>query len=84
MGKEKFYNYIQKFGFGEKTGIDLLGESSGLVRPVNKWVPVDTAMIAFGQGISVTAIQLITAVSAIANNGVFNETLCCAGLCRQK
>jgi len=70
MGKEKFYNYIQKFGFGEKTGIDLLGESSGLVRPVNKWVPVDTAMIAFGQGISVTAIQLITAVSAIANNGV--------------
>jgi len=70
MGKEKFYDYIQKFGFGEKTGIDLPGETAGLLRPVKNWVPVDTAMIAFGQGISVTAIQLITAVSAIANNGV--------------
>jgi cell division protein FtsI (penicillin-binding protein 3) len=70
MGKEKFYDYIQKFGFGEKTGIDLPGESPGSVRPVKNWVPVDTAMIAFGQGVSVTAIQLISAVSAIANDGV--------------
>ena len=70
MGKEKFSNYIQNFGFGQKTGIELPGESTGLVRPVKNWVPVDTAMIAFGQGISVTAIQLISAVSAIANNGV--------------
>jgi cell division protein FtsI (penicillin-binding protein 3) len=70
MGKEKFYDYIESFGFGVKTGIDLPGESAGLVRPVKNWVPVDTAMIGFGQGVSVTAIQLITAVSAIANNGV--------------
>jgi cell division protein FtsI (penicillin-binding protein 3) len=70
MGKEKFYDYIESFGFGAKTGIDLPGESSGLVRPVKNWVPVDTAMIGFGQGVSVTAIQLIAAVSAIANNGV--------------
>jgi cell division protein FtsI (penicillin-binding protein 3) len=70
MGKEKFYDYIERFGFGAKTGIDLPGESSGMVRPVNNWVPVDTAMIGFGQGVSVTAIQLISAVSAIANNGV--------------
>jgi len=70
MGKEKFSKYIESFGFGAKTGIDLPGESSGLVRPVKNWVPVDTAMIAFGQGVSVTAIQLISAVSAIANNGV--------------
>jgi cell division protein FtsI (penicillin-binding protein 3) len=70
MGKEKFYDYIESFGFGAKTGIDLPGESSGLVRPVKNWVPVDTAMIGFGQGVSVTAIQLISAVSAIANNGV--------------
>jgi len=41
-----------------------------MVRPVKNWVPVDTAMIGFGQGVSVTAIQLIAAVSAIANNGV--------------
>jgi cell division protein FtsI (penicillin-binding protein 3) len=70
MGKEKFYDYIERFGFGAKTGIDLPGESAGLVRPVKNWVPVDTAMIGFGQGVSVTAIQLIAAVSAVANNGV--------------
>jgi cell division protein FtsI (penicillin-binding protein 3) len=70
MGKEKFHDYIERFGFGVKTGIDLPGESAGLVRPVKNWVPVDTAMIGFGQGVSVTAIQLIAAVSAIANNGV--------------
>ena len=70
LGKEKFYDYIESFGFGAKTGIDLPGESPGLVRPVQNWARVDTATIAFGQGVSVTAIQLITAVSAIANKGV--------------
>lgn len=70
LGKEKFYKYIESFGFGTKTGIDLPGESTGLVRPVQKWTKVDAATIAFGQGVSVTAIQLITAMSAIANNGV--------------
>lgn len=70
LGKEKFAEYIEKFGFGTKTGIDLPGESSGIVRPVQKWTKVDAATIAFGQGISVTAVQLITAMSAIANNGV--------------
>lgn len=80
MGKEKFYDYIQKFGFGERTGIDLPGESSGLVRPVKNWVPVDTAMIAFGQGISVTAIQLISAVSAIANDGILMKPYIVRGI----
>ena len=70
LGKEKFSEYIERFGFGTKTGIDLPGESTGMVRPVQKWTKVDAATIAFGQGISVTAIQLITAMSAIANNGV--------------
>jgi cell division protein FtsI (penicillin-binding protein 3) len=80
MGREKFYDYIQKFGFGERTGIDLPGETAGLLRPVKNWVPVDTAMIAFGQGISVTAIQLITAVSAIANNGVLMKPYIVRGI----
>lgn len=80
MGKEKFYGYIQNFGFGARTGIDLPGESAGLVRPVKDWVSVDTAMIAFGQGISVTAIQLITAVSAIANNGVLMKPYVVRGI----
>ena len=70
LGKEKFYDYIDSFGFGAKTGIDLPGESSGLVRPAENWAKVDTASIAFGQGVSVTAIQLITAMSAIANDGI--------------
>ncbi|MCE5210909.1 MAG: transpeptidase family protein [Deltaproteobacteria bacterium] len=83
MGKEKFYDYIKKFGFGEKTGIELPGESAGSVRPVKNWVPVDTAMIAFGQGVSVTAIQLITAVSAIANNGVLMKPYIVRGVADQ-
>jgi cell division protein FtsI (penicillin-binding protein 3) len=70
LGKEKFYKYIDNFGFGTKTGIDLPGESPGLVRPVKNWTKVDAATIAFGQGVSVTAIQMITAMSAIANGGV--------------
>lgn len=70
LGKEKFYEYITKFGFGLKTGIDLPGESPGILRPVQKWTKVDATTIAFGQGISVTPIQLIAALSAIANDGV--------------
>lgn len=70
LGKEKFYEYITKFGFGLKTGIDLPGESPGLLRPVQKWTRVDATTIAFGQGISVTPIQLVAALSAIANDGV--------------
>jgi cell division protein FtsI (penicillin-binding protein 3) len=69
LGKEKFYDYIRKFGFGAKTGIDLPGEIPGLLRPVEDWTRVDAATVAFGQGISVTAIQLITALSTIANHG---------------
>ncbi|PKN74245.1 MAG: penicillin-binding protein [Deltaproteobacteria bacterium HGW-Deltaproteobacteria-10] len=70
LGKEKYAEYIENFGFGAKTGIDLPGESTGMVRPMQKWTKVDAATIAFGQGISVTAIQLISAMSAIANDGV--------------
>jgi cell division protein FtsI (penicillin-binding protein 3) len=70
LGKDKFYQYITKFGFGVKTGIDLPGESPGLLRPSQRWTRVDAATIAFGQGVSVTAIQLIGALSAIANDGI--------------
>ncbi len=70
LTKEKFYHYIRGFGFGAKTGIDLPGEISGLLRPYERWTNVDAATIAFGQGVSVTAIQLITAMSAIANGGL--------------
>ena len=70
LGKEKFYTYIRNFGFGAKTGVEMYGESPGLLRPVNAWTRVDTSTISFGQGISVTAIQILSAMSAIANHGV--------------
>ncbi|RLB05951.1 MAG: penicillin-binding protein [Deltaproteobacteria bacterium] len=69
LGAEKFYRYLGAFGFNEKTGIDLLGEAKGNIRPPKSWSQVDLANISFGQGISVTALQLITALSCIANGG---------------
>jgi cell division protein FtsI (penicillin-binding protein 3) len=69
VGREKFYQYIRGFGFGHKTGIDLPGEAMGIIRPPKTWSKVALGNIAFGQGIAVTSIQLITAVSAIANGG---------------
>lgn len=83
LGKEKFYQYIQEFGFGSKTGIDLPGESSGILRNPEDWTKVDTATISFGQGISVTAIQLISALSAIANHGVLMKPYVVRGLIDQ-
>jgi cell division protein FtsI (penicillin-binding protein 3) len=80
LGKEKFYHYIRQFGFGAKTGIDLPGEVSGLLRPVENWTRVDAATVAFGQGISVTAIQLITALSTVANQGVMMKPFVVKGL----
>ena len=84
LGKEKFYQYIRKFGFGEKTGIDLPGEVSGLLRPVEKWTRVDAATVAFGQGVSVTAIQMITALSTVANQGVMMKPFVVRGLMDRK
>jgi cell division protein FtsI (penicillin-binding protein 3) len=75
LGKERFYEYITRFGFGARTGIDLPGESRGLLRPVRNWTRVDMSTVAFGQGVSVTALQLITALSAIANDGVLMKPL---------
>ncbi len=70
MGKERFYQYIKAFGFGEKTKIGLPGEEKGIIHHPRYWVPVTLSTISFGQGISVTGIQLITALSAIANGGM--------------
>jgi cell division protein FtsI (penicillin-binding protein 3) len=80
LGKEKFYEYIKKFGFGEKTGIDLPGEAKGLLRPVEQWTRVDATTIAFGQGISVTGIQLVTALSSIANGGILMKPFIVRGI----
>lgn len=69
LGKERLFSYIDKFGFGKKTGIDLNGESTGIIFDTNKIGDLETATTAFGQGVSVTAIQQVSAVSAIVNNG---------------
>lgn len=69
LGTERLYNYVNKFGFGTKTGIDLNGESTGILFSLNKMGPVETATTAFGQGISVTPIQQVRAVSAAVNGG---------------
>ena len=70
MGKENFYKYIDAFGFGKKTNIELPGEAVGLIPNYGNVGDIELATISFGRGISVTPIQLITAVSAIANDGV--------------
>jgi cell division protein FtsI (penicillin-binding protein 3) len=80
LGKERFHHYITGFGFGSKTGIDLPGESPGLLRPWKDWTRVDASTIAFGQGISITGIQLITALSAIANDGVMMKPFIIKGI----
>ena len=69
MGKDRLYRYICAFGFGEKTGIGLPGEGKGIVHYPRYWPPVALDTISFGQGISVTGIQLVSALSAIANGG---------------
>jgi len=69
MGRDAYYKYLKKFGFGEKTGIGLPGESKGQLASPRKWGPIELATISFGQGISVSSLQLVTALSAIANGG---------------
>lgn len=69
LGKEKLMKYIRNFGFGQKTGIDLNGEAKGILFKEDKMGELETATTAFGQGISVTPIQQVKAVSAAINGG---------------
>lgn len=69
MGADRMINYLTKFGFGQSTGIDLQGETVPPLKPRNSWYDVDLATTGFGQGISVTPIELLSAFSALANNG---------------
>ncbi|MBD3918008.1 stage V sporulation protein D [Paenibacillus sp. PR3] len=69
LGKETLFDYIRKFGFGSKTGIDINGEENGILFKLSQVGPVELATTAFGQGVSVTPIQQITAVAAAINGG---------------
>jgi len=70
VGKERMYDYITRFGFGHKTGIELAGETRGLVRPPARWQPASMGSIAMGQEIGVTPIQMAASFAAIANDGL--------------
>lgn len=69
LGKKKLHDSLRNFGFGKKAGVDLPGEASGKIQNLRKWGDIELATISFGQGISVTAIQMATALSSIANGG---------------
>ena len=69
MGRAALHDYLTRFGFGDRTQVDCPGEITGTLMLPKQWTRIDTAAISFGQGISVSAIQLITGISAIANNG---------------
>ncbi|WP_042356340.1 stage V sporulation protein D [Bacillus rubiinfantis] len=73
LGKEKLFKYIKDFGFGQKTGIDLQGEGTGILFNLDRVGPVEQATTAFGQGVSVTPIQQVAAVSAAVNGGTLYQ-----------
>ncbi|MGA3081685.1 MAG: penicillin-binding protein [Terracidiphilus sp.] len=71
VGQDRFYQYIRDFGFGQRSGAELPGETRGLLRPVNKWGASSIGSIAIGQEVGVTPLQLVSMVSTIANGGVY-------------
>lgn len=73
LGPERLYGYLRGFGFGAKSSIDLPGEVSGYLRNKSSWYGVDLATISFGQGVSISSLQLVTAMSAIANGGTLMQ-----------
>jgi cell division protein FtsI (penicillin-binding protein 3) len=71
LGPDRLYNYIRAFGFGQRSGVELPGETRGLLRPVNRWQPASIGYVAIGQEEAVTPIQLAAMVSTIANGGTY-------------
>ncbi len=70
VGRERFFEYIRKFGFGERTGIELPGESRGIVNPLSRWAADSIGSVAIGQEISVTMLQAAVAMATFANGGM--------------
>lgn len=73
LERERLHRYLSDFGFGSPTGIDLPGESRGMLRKPEKWYEIDLAAISFGQGLTVTPLQTAVAMTAIANNGTLMQ-----------
>ncbi len=72
IGKEALFQALSRFGFGKRTGIGLQGERSGILRPVSRWGEIEFATHAFGQGLTVTPLQLVAGFAAIASGGVYH------------
>lgn len=70
VGDESMYDYITRYGFGSRTGIELMGETPGILRRVDRWQPSSIGSIAIGQEIGVTPVQMVSAFGAVANDGV--------------
>ncbi len=79
MSDETMHDYLRKFGFGATSGVELPGESRGILKPAAEWTKANHATISFGQGISVTAMQVVRAVGAIANGGVMVDPTVVSG-----
>jgi len=73
LGSRELYRYVIRYGFGTPTGIEFPGEAKGMLRPHNKWKPIDLANIAMGQGLSATMLQVALAYAAVANDGILME-----------
>src|ERR1700683_2166949 len=73
LGAPKFYDVIHSFGIGQLTGIELPGENRGILRPVDNWIASSIGSVAIGQEVSVTPVQLISAISAVANGGMLSK-----------
>jgi cell division protein FtsI (penicillin-binding protein 3) len=71
VGQNRYYQYIRDFGFGQRSGVELPGETRGLLRPVTKWDPASIGSVAMGQEVGVTPLQMVSMVSTIANGGVY-------------
>ena len=79
LGDDRFYHYIKDYGFGATTGIELPGETRGLLKPVNRWSKVSIGAISMGQEIGVTPLQIVSMVSTIANDGIYTPPRIVAG-----
>ncbi|HYC88847.1 MAG TPA: penicillin-binding transpeptidase domain-containing protein [Thermoanaerobaculia bacterium] len=73
LGQQRMHDWVRRFGFGERTGLPLPGETRGLVRPVQRWTQVSPASISIGQEIGTTPLQIVRAVSAVATGGLLVE-----------
>jgi cell division protein FtsI (penicillin-binding protein 3) len=70
LGAKSYYQTLRAFGLGAPTGVDVVGEQGGILRPLEAWKPIDLATASFGQGVAVTPLQLAAAYAAIANGGI--------------